>query len=57
MERKEKVLKKLIVMYIQNDQTLRYITHVLNIFNTFSFSNVELTYCYLFILKILIILT
>ena len=48
MGRGEKVLKKLTVVHIQNDQTLGYITQTLNLFNSYSFSNVGLTNYFLF---------
>ena len=40
MERGENVLKKLTVLYIQKDLTLKYTAQVLNLFNSHSFSNV-----------------
>ena len=39
---------KLIVVYIQNGLTFRYTTEVLNFFYSHSFSNVRLTYYFLF---------
>ena len=39
--RGENVLKKLTVVYIQNDITLEYTTQTLNLFNSHSFSNVR----------------
>ena len=56
MGRGEKVLKKLTVLYIQNDLTFGYIAQVLNFVNSHSFSNMRLTR-YFFFLRILIILT
>ena len=47
-------LKKLTEVYIQNDQTfnydqtLGYTTQPLNLFNSYSFSNVGLTHCFFF---------
>ena len=54
--RGEIVLKKLIVVYIQNDLTLGYTVQALNIFNSYSFSNVGLTHCFFF-LEYLVFLT
>ena len=52
----EKVLKKLIVVYIEKDLTLEYITEVLNLFNSHSFSYVGINPLF-FLLRILNILT
>ena len=49
------VLKKLTVVYIQNDLTLGYTVQTLKLFNSYSFSDVGLTY--FFFLRILSILT
>ena len=48
MRRVEKVLKKLIVMYIQNSLTLRYTIQTLNLFNSHSFSSMWLTHYFIF---------
>jgi len=42
--RREKVLKKPIVMYIQKGLTLGYTAQILNLFDSYSFSNVGLTH-------------
>ena len=47
-ERGKKVLKKLKVVYISKGLTLGYIAHTLNFFNLHFFSDVGLTYCFLF---------
>ena len=39
---------KLTVVYIQNDLTLGYTSQALNLYNSHSFSNVELTHCFFF---------
>ena len=52
MGRWKKVLKKLIVVYIQEGLNLGYTAHVLNLFNSHSFFNVGLTH-YFFFLRIL----
>ena len=49
------VLKKLTVVYIQNDLTLGYTVQTLKLFNSYSFSDVGLTYFFFF--RILSILT
>ena len=56
MGRGEKVLKKLIVVYIQKGLTLEYTAHALNLFNSHSFFNVGLTYSFFFFFRILNIL-
>ena len=48
MRREKKVLKKLIVVYIQKGLTLGYTVHVINFFNSHSFSNVGLTHYFFF---------
>ena len=52
MGRGEKILKKLIVVYIKKVLTLEYTAQTLNLFNSHSFSNMRLTHCF-FLLRIL----
>ena len=46
---RERVLKKLTVVYIQNSLTLGYTVQTLNLFNSHSFSNVGLTHYFFFL--------
>ena len=48
MGRWKKVLKKLIVVYIQEGLNLGYTAHDLNLFNSHSFFNVGLTHYFFF---------
>ena len=48
MERKRKVLEKLIIVYIKKGLTFRYTTQTLNLFNSHLFSNTGLIYCFFF---------
>ena len=45
---REKVLKKLTVVYIQKGLTLEYTVQTLNLFNSHSFSNIGLTHYFFF---------
>ena len=56
MRREEKVLKKLIVVYIQKGLTIEYTTQTLNLFNSNSLSNVGLTLFFFFLRKFSILL-
>ena len=46
--KREKVLKKLTVVYIQKGLTFGYTAQALNLYNSHSFSNVRLTHCCFF---------
>ena len=48
MGRGEKILKELIVVYIQKGLTLGYIAQTLNLFYSHSFSNMGLTHYFFF---------
>ena len=48
MEREKKILKKLMVIYIQKGLTLGYTAQILNFFNSHLFSNMGLTHYFSF---------